>query len=152
VTTQPGDELAAGPAGEDPYAGDALYLAVARGQVTATLKAALAQGRLTPDEHDERVALVAAARAPAELAALTADLPVGISARLPAARDVWIGVGLIVAAVSGLAALVALAPDNSLAFLAALGAAVTILVAPAVTAGLLIDVRHQRRSSRRNAR
>ena len=48
--------------------------------------------------------------------------------------------------------MVALRPDNSLAFLAALGAAVTILVAPAVTVGLLIDVRHQRRSSRRNAR
>jgi hypothetical protein len=143
VTTPPENERAAGSAGDD------LYVAVAREQVIATLKAALAQGRLAEDEHDERMALASATRSPAELAALTADLPAGLTARRPAVRDVWTGVGLILAAVSVLAAIVALQPDNSLAFRAALGAAATILVAPGVTVGVLIDVLHQRRADRR---
>jgi Domain of unknown function (DUF1707)/Domain of unknown function (DUF4190) len=41
------------------------------------LKAGFAEGRLTPDEHDERVALADAARTYEELAALLADLPAG---------------------------------------------------------------------------
>lgn len=146
MTTPPGDELAAGPADDD------LYVALARGHVTNTLRAALAQGRLTTEEHDERVALAAATRSPAELAALTSDLPAGLTARLPAARDVWIGVGLILAAIGVVAAVVALQPDNALAFLAALGAAATILVAPGITVGVLIDVLHQRRADRRYSR
>jgi len=145
VTAQPGDERAAGSAGIDrlpvPF-----YV---REQAISTLKAALAQGRLTEDEHDARVAQASAARSPAELAALTADLPAGITARLPAARDVWIGAGLIMAAVGVLAVIVLLQPDNSLAFLAALGAAATILLAPGITVGLMVDVLHQRRSRRR---
>jgi len=65
---------------------------------------------------------------------------------------VWIGVGVIMAAVSVLAAIVLLKPDNSLAFLAALGAAATILLAPGITVGLMVDVLHQRRSGRRRSR
>src|SRR5881227_3774241 len=34
------------------------------------------------------------------------------------------------------------------AFLAAFGAAITMLVAPGITAGMLVDMRHQRRSAR----
>jgi hypothetical protein len=56
------------------------------------------------------------------------------------------------AAVSVLAAIVLLKPDNYLAFMAAVGAAVTILVVPGLTLGLLVDVRHQRRSGRRRSR
>jgi hypothetical protein len=41
------------------------------------LKAGFAEGRLTKDEHDERVARVHAARTYAELAPLVADLPAG---------------------------------------------------------------------------
>lgn len=41
------------------------------------LKAAFAEGRLTKDEYDERLDTVYASRTYAELAALTADLPVG---------------------------------------------------------------------------
>ena len=145
MTTPPGDDWAAGVCGGD------LYVSIAREQVTATLRAALAQGRLTKDEHDERVALASAARSPAELAELTTDLPAGLTARLPAVRDVWIGIGSILAAISVLAAIVALRPDNSLAFLAALGAAATILVAPGITVGMLIDVLHRRRADRRRS-
>jgi len=147
VTTQPGDELAAGSAGGDRL----LVSPFVREQVIRTLKAALAEGRLTEDEHDARVAQASASRSPAEVAALTADLPAGLTAQ-PAARDVWIGVGVIMAAVSVLAAIVLLKPDNSLAFLAALGAAATILLAPGITVGLMVDVLHQRRSGRRRSR
>jgi hypothetical protein len=119
--------------------------------VIATLKTALAQGRLTEDEHDERVTTASAAQSMAELAALTADLPASLTTRRPAVRDVWLGVGLTVAAVGVLAVIVVLQPDNSLAFLAALAAALTILVAPGITVGLMIDVRHQRRSARRRS-
>jgi hypothetical protein len=41
------------------------------------LKAGFAEGRLTQDEHGERVAKVHAARTYGELAAVTADLPAG---------------------------------------------------------------------------
>ena len=148
MTAQPADELAAGSAG-----GDQLPVSLfVREQVIRTLRAALAQGRLTEDEHDARVAQASVSQSNAELAALTADLPAGLTARPPAGRDVWIGVGLIMAAVSVLAAIVLLKPDNYLAFMAAVGAAVTILVVPGLTLGLLVDVRHQRRSGRRRSR
>jgi hypothetical protein len=104
---------------------------------------------VTEEEHDERLALASGMRSADELATLTADLPPGIAARLPVGRDVWIGVGLILAAVGVLATIVAFQPDNALAFVAALGAAVTILFAPGITVALMIDVRHQRRSARR---
>lgn len=41
------------------------------------LKAAFAEGRLTKDEYDERLDTVYGSRTYAELAALTADLPIG---------------------------------------------------------------------------
>ena len=50
MTTGPGDEIAA-----DAGGGDRLQVTYfAREQVIRTLKAALAQGRLTEDEHDAR--------------------------------------------------------------------------------------------------
>jgi Domain of unknown function (DUF1707) len=48
-----------------------------REQVVTVLKAAYVQGRLTKDELDTRAGWAFAARTYAELAALTADLPVG---------------------------------------------------------------------------
>jgi len=48
-----------------------------REQVVTVLKAAYVQGRLTKDELDTRAGQAFAARTYAELAALTADLPVG---------------------------------------------------------------------------
>ena len=117
-----------------------------RERVIRTLKAALAQGRLTEDEHDERTARASVSRSHAELASLTADLPDGLTAVPPRARDVRIGVGVIIAAAGVLAAVVLTMPDNYLAFVAALGAIATLIVAPVITVGLMIDVRHQKRS------
>lgn len=117
-----------------------------RERVIRTLKAALEQGRLTEDEHDERTARASVSRSHAELASLTADLPDGLTAVPPRSRDVRIGVGVIIAAASVLAAVVLTKPDNYLAFTAALGAIVTLIVVPVITVGLMIDVRHQKRS------
>jgi hypothetical protein len=127
--TEPGDEITA--------------------QAIRTLKAALVQGRLTEDEYDERMAQASASRSRAELALLTADLPVGrmdAPARPPTANDVRVAVCIIVAAASVTAGILWWQPDNGLAFMTFIVAAVTLLVAPIVTVGLIFDVRHQKRS------
>ena len=124
-------------------------LPVYRDQVTRTLRAALVQGRLTEDEYDERIGQVSAVRSGAGLAALTADLPVGrmdAPARPPTARDVRIGVSVSIAAASVAAAILLWQPDNALAFMTFIAAAVTLLVAPIVTMGIMVDVRRQKRS------
>ena len=140
--TEPGNEMAA-------CAVNDYQLLIYRERVTRILRAALAQGRLTEDEYDERMGLASASRSRAELVALTEDLPVGrIDApiRPPKAGDAWIGVSVIVAAASVIVAVLLTNVDNGGAFLAFIMAAVTLLVAPIVTAGVLIDVRHQKRS------
>jgi Domain of unknown function (DUF1707) len=124
--TEPGDEITA--------------------QAIRTLKAALVQGRLTEDEYDERMSRASASHSRAELAPLTADLPVGrmdAPARPPTANDVRIGVRVIIAAASVVAAILLWHPGNALAFMAFWIAAITLLVAPIVTAGLIVDVRRQ---------
>ncbi len=129
MVTEPGDEITA--------------------QTIRTLKAALVQGRLTEDEYDERMSQASAWRSRAELAALTADLPVGrmdAPARPPTASDVRIGVGVIMAAVSVVAAVLLWHPDNAGAFMMFCLAAATLLVAPIVTVGLMVDVRRQKQS------
>jgi len=148
VTTEPGNEMAAGAEG-----GGRLPECHAdrehREQVIRTLKAALVQGRLTEDEYDARMSQVSASRFHAELAALTADLPVGrmdAPARPPMAKDVRIGVGVTIAAASVVAAILAWQPDDGLALLAFIVAAVTLLVAPIVTVGMMVDVRRRKRS------
>jgi hypothetical protein len=117
-----------------------------REQVIGTLKAALAQGRLTVDEHDARAAQASAAQSRAELAPLTADLPTGLTDRLPTARDAWTAACVSIAAASVLAALLLWRPDNGQAFLAFILAAITVLLAPPVTVGLMVDARHQKRT------
>jgi hypothetical protein len=54
-----------------------------REQVIGTLKAAFVQGRLAKDEFDLRVSQALASRSYAELSALTADLPAGLTAARP---------------------------------------------------------------------
>jgi len=137
--TRHGEEIVAG--------GNPLPVTYAdRERVIRILKVALAQGRLTADERDERTAQASVSRSRAELAALIADLPEGLTALPPTARDVRIGVGVIVVAASVLAAIVLTNPDNYLAFMAGIGAIVTLIVVPAITVGLIIDVRHHKRS------
>ena len=141
--TEPGDEIAA-------RAG-ALSRRRAthfdRVQVIGTLKAAFVQGRLTEDEYDERVGQASASQTHADLAALIADLPAGsAAARPPTAEDVRMGVLVILIAASVLGALLLWQPDNILAFVTALTAAATVIVASPITVGLMFDVRYQRRS------
>ena len=142
MVTEPGNEMAA-----DAVGGD--RLPVCREQVTRALEAALAQGRLTEDEYSERMGQASASRSRAELAALTADLPVGrmdAPARPPTARDVRIGVSVSIAAATVAAAILLWQPGNGLAFIAFLIAAVTLLVAPIITVGIMVDVWRQKRS------
>jgi hypothetical protein len=140
--TEPGDQTAA-----DADAGDGPGVSgTSRALVIRTLGAALAQGRLTEEEHDERVARAAASRSRAELAALTADLPAGLLARLPMAIDVRTGVCVTIAAAGVVAGILLWQPDNVLAFTMFLLAAVALCLAPVLTLGLMIDVRHQKRS------
>lgn len=148
MTTEPGDEVAAG-AGDGGHLPECHADREHREQAIRTLKAALVQGRLAEDEYDERMAQASASRSPAELAVLTADLPVGrmdAPARPPTANDVRVGVCVIIAAASVAAAILLSQPDNALAFMTFMVAAVTLLVAPIVTVGLIVDVRHQKRS------
>jgi hypothetical protein len=123
--------------------------AVARDQVIRVLGGALAQGRITEEEHQERSALVPASRCWADLDALIADLPAGLASQLPEARDVRAGVCVSAGAASVLAALVLSSPDDMLAFVLALLCLATLIVVPVVTVGLWADVRHQKTRSRR---
>ena len=67
-------------------------------------------------------------------------------ARPPTANDVRIAVSVIVAAAGVVAAILLWRPDNAMAFMAFIIAAVTLLVAPIVTVGLMVDVRRQKQS------
>jgi hypothetical protein len=140
--TEAGQEIAADAAGGN-HLPAFLY---DREHVIRTLTVAMAQGRLTGDEHDERAAQASAAQSRAELAALTADLPADLLALRPTASHAWTGVGVIIAAATVVAALLLWQPGNAMAFMAFILAAVTLLVAPFITVGLILDVRHQRRS------
>ena len=75
MTTGPGDEKAAGGSGD----GHLRVSHADREQVIATLKAAFIQGRLSRDELDLRVGQALGSRTYAELAALTADIPAGLT-------------------------------------------------------------------------
>ncbi|HEX5303856.1 MAG TPA: DUF1707 domain-containing protein [Streptosporangiaceae bacterium] len=119
--------------------------AVARDQVIRVLGGALAQGRITEEEHQERSALVPTSLRWADLDALIADLPAGLASQPPKARDVRAGVCVSAGAASVLAALVLSSPDNMLAFLLALLCLATLIVVPVVTVGLWADVRHQKK-------
>ena len=74
-----GDEIAAGAGGRDHLRASHAD----REQVIGTLKAAFVQGRLTKDELDLRVGRALASRTYAELAALTADIPAGLTTAKP---------------------------------------------------------------------
>ena len=141
--TQPGDQIAA-----DTGALGRLYASrLDRVQVIGTLKAAFVQGRLTEDEYDTRVEQASASRTHADLAALIADIPAGsATARPPTANDARMGVCVVIAAASVLGVILWWAPDNGLAFMMFLLAAVTVIVGTPITVGLMVDARHQRRS------
>jgi hypothetical protein len=74
---RPGDEMAAGAGGR----GHLRASHADREQVISVLKAAFVRGRLDRDEFDLRVGQAFVARTYAELAALTADIPAGLTAQ-----------------------------------------------------------------------
>jgi hypothetical protein len=73
-----------------------------REQAIDALKAAFVQGRLTKDEFDERVARALVPQTYAELAALTDDLPAGLTPADPPQEGSLAGAGVYVATVAGL--------------------------------------------------
>jgi len=75
----PGDEMAAGAGGH----GHLRASHADREQVIGALKAAFVAGMLAKDEFDLRVGQAFASRTYAELAALTADVPAGLTAAQP---------------------------------------------------------------------
>ena len=75
MVAEPGDEIAAAAAGD----GQLRASHADREYVIDTIKTAFVQGRLTRDELGLRVGRVLAARTYADLAALTADLPGGLT-------------------------------------------------------------------------
>jgi predicted phage tail protein len=81
VTTGPPDE-------REAAAGRLRASHVDREQAISALKAAFVQERLTSDEFDARVGRALASRTRAELAAITADIPVGPIGVEPVRRPV----------------------------------------------------------------
>ena len=75
----PGDEIAAGTGGR----GHLRASHADREQVIGILEAAFVQGRLTRDELDLRTGQALVSRTYAELAALTADIPAGLTTEKP---------------------------------------------------------------------
>src|SRR5215471_12781998 len=78
VMSEPSDQMSAAAGHGDLRASHA-----DREQVIGTLKAAFVEGRLAKDEFDLRVGPALASRTYAELAAVTADLPAGLTAAQP---------------------------------------------------------------------
>ncbi len=154
--TGPGGEMAADTAGR----GGMLVSHAEREQAIEVLKTAFVQERLTKDEFDVRAGQALAARTYAELATLTADIPIGSAAarslrkpartkaRPPENRRVLAPVCMIPIAATVLGAILSTHPDNTGAVLAGLMAAATVVAASIVTAVVLLKSWHQRHSGR----
>jgi hypothetical protein len=121
-----------------------------REQAIDTLKAAFAQGRLTKDELDERVARALVPLTYAELASLTDDLPPGLASAAPLRQGSLASAGVYVTIVAGLFLIAAIGNDNW-SPLTVLGAA--LFLSPVwllALAGLLaLHSRHDRRAAGR---
>ena len=150
-----GDEIAA-------RAGDGGRLLAARAdreQVIGTLKAAFVQGLLDKDEFDLRVGQTLASRTYADLVAVTADIPAGLSAAQPPEpsqvqnQPLLLRPGRVIRAASvlyaGVWAALILSPlgdDPRLAFALAWTTTLTYLGTVIVAAGALLQARRERRS------
>jgi hypothetical protein len=147
--------------------GDQLAAAAGRGrlrasnddreQVIDTLKAAFVQGRLTKDELDTRVGQTLASRTYADLAALTADIPAGLTGTKPLRKPAparprrrvstaaKAGVGVIIAVIMLL--VTAIAADSGVSIADALfPVAVITFVASFIAWGWTLSVRAESRS------
>lgn len=156
---RPGDEIAAAVGRRDHLRASHAD----REQVIDALKAAFVQGQIDKDELDARVGHAFASRTYAELAALTADIPVGPAASRPPRRaaraqarprvhtSIKTGVCAIVAATMLEAlSLGATWPITMLAIFAALvfGVIVAGIVALPIAGVLMLESRHRKRSGR----
>jgi hypothetical protein len=139
-----------------------------RNQVIDVLKAAFIEGRLTKDELDARLGQTLAARTYAELAALTADIPVGTKlARQPrpdrapapqsthwaAHRAVKSGVATIGAAIVAVFVTAAALGQPSMGvilavFIVMLAAVASAVVGSLVGTTLMLESRRRRKRSR----
>ena len=150
-----GDEMAA-------RAGDRGRLRAShadREQVIGTLKAAFVQGLLDKDEFDLRVGQTFASRTYADLAAVTADIPAGLSlAPRPEptraqAQQPLLRPGRVIRAASvvyaGLLAALILSPlgnDPRLAFALAWTSTLTYLGTLIVAVGAMLELRREKRA------
>jgi VIT1/CCC1 family predicted Fe2+/Mn2+ transporter len=155
VTTGPGDQKAAAAVGS----GHLRASHADREHVIQMLKAAFVQGRLGKDEFDARVGQTFVSRTYAELAALTADLPIGLAevrplrkparaqARPLASTPAKAGIGVIIAAIMMLAAPFATDGEHHPLAAAALvvGAAI-IFVASFIAWAWILSVQPEKRS------
>jgi Domain of unknown function (DUF1707) len=156
--TGPKDQRSARPAGR----GRLRVSHADREQVIEVLKAAFVQDRLTKDEFDARVGQALASRIYADLTALTADLPAGSAtaqpprelarrqAQPPGAVGVRssvrvMSVGTILTSGVWVAAL--LTGDTG-ALIVALAFSITYLGTLLLAGAVLLESRHERRSSR----
>jgi hypothetical protein len=127
-----------------------------REQAISALKAAFVQGRLTSDEFDARVGQALASRTRAELAAITADIPLGPLGVQPARRpdqpalSVKSGMGATTAAAVLAAALWAAAwsAGSAAAAAAALALSGVVILTLFVTGYQVRESRHRSRPAR----
>jgi hypothetical protein len=145
VTTGPADERAA-PRGR--LRADQAD----REQAISALKIAFAQGRLAKDEFDARVGQALASRTHAELAVITADIPVDLVGVRPSARPA-LGVksGICVTALAALLAAVlwsaAWSVGSAAAGTAALAVSGIVIFTLSVTGYQICESRHPGRSA-----
>jgi Domain of unknown function (DUF1707) len=158
----PGDEISAQAGGR----GHLRASHADREQVIETLKAAFVQGRLDKDELDLRVSQTFAARTYAELAAVTADLPAGLTTAKPPAPARAQGgqrvarPGSVIASATAVYAAVwayvlFLSPaggDNHVTPSLILGGGWTYLVILLICVGRMAALRREKRSSRQPPR
>jgi Domain of unknown function (DUF1707) len=149
VTTGPPDERAAA-------AGRLRASHVDREQAISALKAAFVQERLTSDEFDARVGQALASRTRAELAAITADIPVGPVGVEPVRRPDQPGLGVksgvcVTASAAVLAAVLwaaAWSAGSAAAGAAALAVSGVVIFTLFVTGYQVRESRHRTRPAR----
>jgi len=154
----PGDETAAA-------AGGRLRASHAdRERVIGTLKAAFVQGRLMKDEFDERVSRTFASRTYAELGAVTADIPAGLTAvpplpaparalaQPPANIEAGIRASIVITVCAALIWAALIFTDDVAVFLSAVGASATAFVAWFLTGTQVLGCWLDKRSGRDTSR
>lgn len=154
--------MTAGPGDQKPAADRGRLRAshADREHVIDTLKDAFVQGRLTKDELDLRAGRAFASRTYADLAALTADIPAGLTparpprkpararARRPVSKPVkWVACGFITPAMLAIAIVAAVLTDSGDAGELLIGASVIYFWAWLVAGAQMLHTWHENRSS-----